>query len=126
MIRRPPRSTRTDTLFPTRRSSDLIAPQAEAVDRALDRPIAALRLRIMGAKEGVVGVIVIGGANVACRLRLAVHVENQSYRIAGGDQRQMNPFPERHHAARALHRLQPRTLAHPTPLHAPPLADPAT
>src|SRR3546814_2516723 len=26
MIRRPPRSTRTDTLFPTRRSSDLLAP----------------------------------------------------------------------------------------------------
>src|SRR3546814_15023105 len=26
MIRRPPRSTRTDTLFPTRRSSDLHAP----------------------------------------------------------------------------------------------------
>src|SRR3546814_21048708 len=90
MIRRPPRSTRTDTLFPTRRSSDLIAPQAEAVDRALDRPIAALRLRIMGDKEGVVGVIVIGGANVACRLRLAVHVENQRSRIAVGDQRQMN------------------------------------
>src|SRR3546814_1229499 len=28
MIRRPPRSTRTDTLFPTRRSSDLPARQA--------------------------------------------------------------------------------------------------
>src|SRR3546814_1385436 len=28
MIRRPPRSTRTDTLFPTRRSSDLLAMQA--------------------------------------------------------------------------------------------------
>src|SRR3546814_239549 len=28
MIRRPPRSTRTDTLFPTRRSSDLIVLQA--------------------------------------------------------------------------------------------------
>src|SRR3546814_7262824 len=28
MIRRPPRSTRTDTLFPTRRSSDLIGTTA--------------------------------------------------------------------------------------------------
>src|SRR3546814_7253294 len=28
MIRRPPRSTRTDTLFPTRRSSDLISERA--------------------------------------------------------------------------------------------------
>src|SRR3546814_19185696 len=32
MIRRPPRSTRTDTLFPTRRSSDL-APRGEAPGR---------------------------------------------------------------------------------------------
>src|SRR3546814_3214818 len=29
MIRRPPRSTRTDTLFPTRRSSDLLIPFSE-------------------------------------------------------------------------------------------------
>src|SRR3546814_2331607 len=29
MIRRPPRSTRTDTLFPSRRSSDLQRPEAE-------------------------------------------------------------------------------------------------
>src|SRR3546814_11981017 len=32
MMRRPPRSTRTDTLFPTRRSSDLIVP-------GINRPI---------------------------------------------------------------------------------------
>src|SRR3546814_11424515 len=30
MIRRPPRSTRTDTLFPTRRSSDLLAAARKA------------------------------------------------------------------------------------------------
>src|SRR3546814_1419257 len=30
MIRQPPRSTRTDTLFPTRRSSDLISVQRSA------------------------------------------------------------------------------------------------
>src|SRR3546814_9589877 len=35
MIRRPPRSTRTDTLFPTRRSSDLLA---LARVLALDQP----------------------------------------------------------------------------------------
>src|SRR3546814_13534104 len=34
MIRRPPRSTRTDTLFPTRRSSDLLADQAQLTLRA--------------------------------------------------------------------------------------------
>src|SRR3546814_4000682 len=34
MIRRPPRSTRTDTLFPTRRSSDLLR---EAGKARLDR-----------------------------------------------------------------------------------------
>src|SRR3546814_1763827 len=33
MIRRPPRSTRTDTLFPTRRSSDLRAVDAQGTDR---------------------------------------------------------------------------------------------
>src|SRR3546814_10513598 len=43
MIRRPPRSTRTDTLFPTRRSSDLIdiaaigAVKARGADRRLVR-----------------------------------------------------------------------------------------
>src|SRR3546814_5693000 len=34
MIRRPPRSTRTDTLFPTRRSSDLAAIDDECMDDA--------------------------------------------------------------------------------------------
>src|SRR3546814_367740 len=36
MIRRPPRSTRTDTLFPTRRSSDLCAPARLADGVAID------------------------------------------------------------------------------------------
>src|SRR3546814_13735281 len=55
MIRRPPRSTRTDTLFPTRRSSDLIM-------KAKSKPIAqktpedygvdpAPRLRIVKVSE---------------------------------------------------------------------------
>src|SRR3546814_7764973 len=35
MIRRPPRSTRTDTLFPTRRSSDLIVDQTRTYARKL-------------------------------------------------------------------------------------------
>src|SRR3546814_3465642 len=34
MIRRPPRSTRTDTLFPTRRSSDLRAGYAYDLEKA--------------------------------------------------------------------------------------------
>src|SRR3546814_17530393 len=34
MIRRPPRSTRTDTLFPSRRSSDLVA--HTVIDGAID------------------------------------------------------------------------------------------
>src|SRR3546814_16450789 len=37
MIRLPPRSTRTDTLFPTRRSSDLLAPPSLPAPR----PVAA-------------------------------------------------------------------------------------
>src|SRR3546814_3985023 len=36
MIRRPPRSTRTDTLFPTRRSSDLPSIVRGAVDAITD------------------------------------------------------------------------------------------
>src|SRR3546814_5710863 len=42
MIRRPPRSTRTDTLFPSRRSSDLDLPleiQKSPVAGELQRPI---------------------------------------------------------------------------------------
>src|SRR3546814_18516206 len=53
MIRRPPRSTRTDTLFPTRRSSDLavlINPYsaeeiADAIERALSMPLAERKAR---------------------------------------------------------------------------------
>src|SRR3546814_8366413 len=43
MIRRPPRSTRTDTLFPTRRSSDLdLQPRQACADRRLvERGLAA-------------------------------------------------------------------------------------
>src|SRR3546814_12476464 len=37
MIRRPPRSTRTDTLFPTRRSSDLRCSNARAYLRRAER-----------------------------------------------------------------------------------------
>src|SRR3546814_2019366 len=35
MIRRPPRSTRTDTLFPTRRSSDLIRVGSMIVEKKI-------------------------------------------------------------------------------------------
>src|SRR3546814_2596214 len=49
MIRRPPRSTRTDTLFPTRRSSDLVLRSAQPVasnvpKKFLDGPPPAVRL----------------------------------------------------------------------------------
>src|SRR3546814_19361792 len=68
MLRRPPRSTRTDTLFPTRRSSDLLKagklesvslererlklqpmppvtpPEAEALDRKLDALLPRVRI----------------------------------------------------------------------------------
>src|SRR3546814_6805950 len=48
MIRRPPRSTRTDTLFPTRRSSDLRAAGGE------DRRVGGERLDMIGgAVDGV-------------------------------------------------------------------------
>src|SRR3546814_1533988 len=41
MIRRPPRSTRTDTLFPTRRSSDLDGARQDRRDRRRERRSAA-------------------------------------------------------------------------------------
>src|SRR3546814_14047663 len=51
MIRRPPRSTRTDTLFPTRRSSDLKGrslaqgwPQAPTFNRAISTQSPPLRM----------------------------------------------------------------------------------
>src|SRR3546814_2836556 len=58
MIRRPPRSTRTDTLFPTRRSSDLPVAflEADAVQRV------ARELRELQAKEHAEAVRLDGGA----------------------------------------------------------------
>src|SRR3546814_4369040 len=48
MIRRPPRSTRTDTLVPTRRSSDLDSPD-------LSKPIVQKPLRQRGMQRGAAG-----------------------------------------------------------------------
>src|SRR3546814_7625030 len=52
MIRRPPRSTRTDTSFPTRRSSDLSVSVADSlsegsqrVQRIIEDKLAIVRLR---------------------------------------------------------------------------------
>src|SRR3546814_6229312 len=54
MRRRPPRSTRTDTLFPTRRSSDLIRRTAlrNAVAGVTTRRSATLADALAGAAEG--------------------------------------------------------------------------
>src|SRR3546814_1070940 len=46
MIRRPPRSTRTDTLFPTRRSSDLSIARHPA-EASFSRPILAPRIYLI-------------------------------------------------------------------------------
>src|SRR3546814_8225192 len=60
MIRRPPRSTRTDTLFPTRRSSDLIElndeifglePRADILFRVVNWQLANRRGQARGARE---------------------------------------------------------------------------
>src|SRR3546814_1861843 len=72
MIRRPPRSTRTDHSFPTRRSSDLLVCLAEiAGDDRLDQRgtegAAALRLgnREQAGKEGLVGEVAGAGGHGA-------------------------------------------------------------
>src|SRR3546814_1298269 len=60
MIRRPPRSTRTDTLFPTRRSSDLIElndeifglePRADILFRVVNWQLANRRAPARAARE---------------------------------------------------------------------------
>src|SRR3546814_7488283 len=47
MILRPPRSTRTDTLFPSRRSSDLLAGLGQLVPAELEH-LVARHLRVIG------------------------------------------------------------------------------
>src|SRR3546814_5501038 len=53
MIRRPPRSTRTDTLFPTRRSSDLnglLEPVGQRLRRILVERLIAIDDDLVGAR----------------------------------------------------------------------------
>src|SRR3546814_2244368 len=53
MIRRPPRSTRTDTLFPTRRSSDLnglLEPVGQRLRRILVERLIAMDDDLVGAR----------------------------------------------------------------------------
>src|SRR3546814_11370580 len=72
MIRRPPRSTRTDTLFPTRRSSDL-APQSAAAERPLPHPFSeskarADRIRGLVVIDPIVDVRIAGIVEIAARV----------------------------------------------------------
>src|SRR3546814_10820618 len=56
MIRRPPRSTRTDTLFPTRRSSDLVQFVVVEGERAVHEvALVAGRVVVAGADRHVGG-----------------------------------------------------------------------
>src|SRR3546814_12207493 len=57
MIRRPPRSTRTDTLFPYSRSSDLIAAGAETMAAILQfgaQFAEIVDFAVVGARDGFV------------------------------------------------------------------------
>src|SRR3546814_3302210 len=68
MIRRPPRSTRTDTLFPytTLFRSDIGAPAAQAVERMLSA--ARARAEAIGVRVHVA--VVDGAGNLAGYLRM--------------------------------------------------------
>src|SRR3546814_3331058 len=54
MIRRPPRSTRTDTLLPTRRSSDLLNAESKVVIERLAGRWIAEAAELKGMRKGEV------------------------------------------------------------------------
>src|SRR3546814_1786174 len=72
MIRRPPRSTRTDTLFPTRRSSDLVGQQHVREHRP-GMELEALRLRIEHRRADDVRRQQVGGELHALETRSEEH-----------------------------------------------------
>src|SRR3546814_16207753 len=74
MIRRPPRSTRTDTLFPYRRSSDLLV--RPAVDGADEQREVAVLDRVEHA-----------ALETQHRLRVRIVVEQRDQEIAAKGQR---------------------------------------
>src|SRR3546814_15669769 len=107
MIRRPPRSTRTDTLFPyttlfrsidplTSPSASMSASSVRAMTSTIALPMAATSKRAVDAMEYPV---------LSGKLRRAL----------GGDTRQGKP-------ALDAHRADPHPRALPRPLHALPLA----
>src|SRR3546814_17544398 len=93
MIRRPPRSTRTDTLFPTRRSSDLRGHPAQGVDAVIERGDQVLHqlfdFRLRRSREVVLDVelphriteVVAGGADRALPARLLLRRDRKSTRL---------------------------------------------
>src|SRR3546814_1932929 len=56
MIRRPPRSTRTDTPFPTRRSSDLHQRQPAGTAESLDFLTQRMQILARGVDRGIGGI----------------------------------------------------------------------
>src|SRR3546814_1068887 len=78
MIRRPPRSTRTDTLFPTRRSSDLYYIDAVRQMQAVGNSLAQALDRALADAPAVVRSYI---APVARRLELGAPVDRKSTRL---------------------------------------------
>src|SRR3546814_12482148 len=124
MIRRPPRPTRTDTLFPTRRSSDLARRRRPAVD------IEHVRIFALGMEprreDAAVVRDLFGRQDDRTRTvaeqhagRAVLPVETAAERLAADHQRVLS-------RARPQHRLAdpPRLAdARPPPGDAPPHAD---
>src|SRR3546814_1466831 len=94
MIRRPPRSTRTDTLFPTRRSSDLLQPEVFGIattitiripyrgfDVGADHRIKPLRgCRATGSTKQPVGVVVGHPTDLLLAHRIGLEAEQPAHR----------------------------------------------
>src|SRR3546814_16969148 len=78
MIRRPPRSTRTDTLFPTRRSSDLLALNSIEHTRWVpERSINRIRSMVEGRPDWVISRQRAWGVPIA----LYVHRQTGEYLV---------------------------------------------
>src|SRR3546814_15019794 len=87
MIRRPPTSTRTDTLFPPRRSSDLPQQEADHAVRRRSAPLAKDSLRpgkgddVVHGQE-IIGIVALGDETEFFFQRLA-HFQGKARAIAG-------------------------------------------
>src|SRR3546814_2725169 len=86
MIRRPPRSTRTDTLFPYTTLFRSRTRLGDVVDRVIDRRHRALRSRHRGDISGARGGKAQGGRSVACDAGQGAEIDVDDVIDVGADE----------------------------------------